>query len=76
MAIAAWPIVLRSLSMYSYAYVQCLFICAESDQKCNMNLRKDKDMVKEDLAEIRGVLCSSTVDEGIRRYLKGCAEIC
>ena len=31
MAIAALPIVLRSLSMYSYVYVQCLFICAESD---------------------------------------------
>ena len=28
MVIAAWPIVLYSLSMYSYAYVQCLFIGA------------------------------------------------
>ena len=31
MAIATWPIVLRSLAMYSYVYVQCLFICTESD---------------------------------------------
>ena len=29
---------------------------------CNRNLRKDRDMAKEHLIEIVGVLCSRTVD--------------
>ena len=50
--------------------VQCLFMCAGNGWEYNRNLRKNKDLAKEDLTEGRGVLCSRTEDRGIRIYLK------
>ena len=50
--------------------VQCLCMCVGTDWKYNWNLRKDKDLAKEALIEGGGVLCSRTVDRGIRTYLK------
>ena len=41
-----------------------------------VTLRNDRDIAKEDLIEIVGVLCSITVDRGKRTYLNGGAEIC
>ena len=38
---------------------------------CNKNFGKDRDIAKEDLIEIRGVLCSRIVDRDIRTYIKG-----
>ena len=45
-------------------------MCVGKDWKYNSTLRKDKDLAKEDLIEGREVLCSRTVDRGIRAYLK------
>ena len=47
-----------------------VYVCREWLGIYNRNLRKNKDLAKEDLTEGRGVLCSRTEDRGIRTYLK------
>ena len=50
--------------------VQCLCMCVGKDRKYNRNLRKDKDLAKEDLIEGRGVLCSRNCRQRYKNILK------
>ena len=51
-------------------FIIASYMCVGKDWKYNWNLRKDKDLAKEDLIEGRGVLCSRNCRQRYKNILK------